>query len=86
MRIATQHGFHEWTNGIITLFFLEEDQVKFGRALKQGILTLIKCSCLALDENGFCDSSNWSNVRNKMQLITQIQRINQQNREMEDVS
>lgn len=84
--IKIKIGFYELEVNKMVFYFLEEDQKKFGAALCKGVEAveyLYKAACLVTDKDGYPAKKKWSHVTDKDKLISQVQRIRQEKRDVD---
>ena len=73
--MKTKDGYTKWSNGYITLFFLDISYHAFKLGIRlDDISILVKSACLELDDLGLCNKSSWSSVRTEFDLKMQIRR------------
>lgn len=73
--MKTRDGYTKWSNGYITLFFLECNKHSFRLGVEMCDLEiLIESACLELDSEGQCVKSNWTHVRSEHDLLNHLRR------------
>ena len=71
--IKTRQGFSKWSNGYVTLFFLDCNQHSFRLGVDLSCIdTLIAAACLELDADGLRTRSNWGSVKSEFDLVNHI--------------
>ena len=74
--MKTKNGYTKWSNGHITLFFLDISYHAFKLGIRlDDISILVESACLELDELGLCSNSSWPSVRSEFDLMMQIRRV-----------
>ena len=73
--MKTKDGYTKWSDGYITLFFLDTSYHAFKLGIRLDDMSiLVMSACLELDKDDYFVKSNWSTVRCEFDLIGHIRR------------